>query len=34
VQEWDCLEPDLAAAIEIRPERVIDYTREAILAAI
>ena len=32
VQEWDCLEPDLAEAIEIRPEQVIPYTREAILA--
>ena len=32
VQEWDCLEPDLAEAIEIRPERVIDYTRESVFA--
>ena len=29
-QEWDELEPDLAAAIAIRPEQVIDYERQAI----
>lgn len=28
-EEWDALEPDLAAAIEIRPEKVIDYERYA-----
>lgn len=28
MQEWDRLEPDLAAAIDIQPERVIDYMRE------
>lgn len=31
-QEWDVLEPDLAAAIEIVPERVIDFTRETVRA--
>jgi uncharacterized phage-associated protein len=29
-QEWDDLDPDLAAAIEIQPEKVVDYTRETI----
>lgn len=29
-QEWDELEPDLAAAIAIRPEQVIDYERQTI----
>jgi uncharacterized phage-associated protein len=28
MQEWDQLEPDLAAAIDIQLERVIDFTRE------
>ncbi len=32
VQEWDQLEPDMAEAIEIRPERVIDYFRENVIA--
>ncbi|MDB6043371.1 MAG: hypothetical protein JWM63_1922 [Gammaproteobacteria bacterium] len=32
VQEWDELEPDLAAAIDIAPERVIDYERETVVA--
>lgn len=27
VQEWDDLEPDLAAAIDVVPERVIDFDR-------
>lgn len=31
VQEWDHLEPDLAAAVDIRPERVIDYDRELVV---
>jgi len=31
VQEWDQLEPDLAAAVEIAPERVIDYIRERVI---
>ena len=31
VQEWDALEPDLAEAIEIKPEKVIDYTRETVV---
>ena len=30
-QEWDELEPDLAAAIAIRPEQVIDYERQAVV---
>ena len=30
-QEWDELEPDLSAAIEIRPERVYDYSRETVI---
>jgi len=29
-QEWDTLQPDLADAIEIVPERVIDFVREAV----
>lgn len=32
VQEWDDPELDLAGAIEIRPERIIDYTRETVIA--
>lgn len=32
VQEWDQLEQDMADAIEIRPERVIDYVRENVVA--
>lgn len=30
MQEWEELEPDLAAAISIEPQRIIDYTRQAI----
>lgn len=30
-QEWDELESDLAAAIAIRPEQVIDYERKAVV---
>jgi uncharacterized phage-associated protein len=30
-QEWDRLEPDLAAAIDIVPEKVIDYQRERVV---
>lgn len=29
-QEWDALESDFAQAIDIMPERVIDYVREAV----
>jgi uncharacterized phage-associated protein len=32
VQEWDQLDPDLAAAVQIVPERVIDYIRERVTA--
>ena len=31
-QEWDALEADFAAAISIEPERVIDYTRDKVVA--
>jgi uncharacterized phage-associated protein len=31
MQEWDQLSPDLAAAIDIQPEQVIDYTRERVV---
>lgn len=31
IQEWDEPEPDFAAAVEIRPERVIDYVRETVV---
>lgn len=31
-QEWFELEPDLADAIEIVPQKVIDYTRELVVA--
>jgi len=34
VQEWDQLEPDLAAAVDIRPEKVIDYYRELVVAKV
>jgi uncharacterized phage-associated protein len=34
MQEWDRLEPDLAAAIDIQPERVIDYVRERAVAKV
>lgn len=30
-QEWDQLEPDMAEAIEITPEKVIDYERERVV---
>lgn len=30
-QEWDDLPPDLAAAIDIVPEKVYDHTREAVV---
>src|SRR5262245_35848072 len=30
-QEWDQLEPDMAEAIEIVPEKVIDYERERVV---
>jgi len=30
-QEWDSFDADLDAAIEIRPEKVIDYTRETVV---
>lgn len=33
-QEWDALEPDLASAIDIAPEKVIDHTRETVVAKI
>lgn len=31
-QEWDQLEPDMAEAVAIQPERVIDYLRETVVA--
>ena len=31
VQIWDDLDPDLAEAIEIRPEKVYDYVRENVI---
>lgn len=31
MQEWDQLEPDLAAAVDIRPEQVIDHHRERVV---
>ncbi len=31
-QEWEQLQPDLAAVVEIIPERVINYTRELVVA--
>lgn len=33
-QEFDALEPDLAAAIDIAPEKVIDFTREHVVPKI
>jgi uncharacterized phage-associated protein len=33
-QEWDVPEADLAAAIDIVPEKVVDYTRETVVAKI
>jgi uncharacterized phage-associated protein len=32
MQEWDQLEPDLAAAVSIVPEQVFDYIRERVAA--
>jgi uncharacterized phage-associated protein len=29
-QEWDQLEPDMAAAIDIVPERIVDHVRERV----
>ena len=29
-QEWDALEPDFAEAVDIVPEQVIDFVREAV----
>lgn len=34
IQEWDQLEPDLAAAIDIVAEQVIDYTRDRVVAKV
>lgn len=34
VQEWDDLEADLAAAVDIVPERVIDYDRQRVDAKV
>lgn len=34
VQEWDDLEPDLAKAVDIVPERVIDYDRQRVVPKI
>lgn len=31
VQEWDAFEPDLAKAVEVIPERVIDYDRQLLV---
>lgn len=31
MQEWEQLGPDLAAAVSIEPERVIDYVRETVV---
>ena len=31
MQEWDQLEPDMARAIDIVPEKVIDYIRESVV---
>lgn len=33
-QEWDQLEPDMAAAISIVPEQVIDHVRERVVARV
>lgn len=33
-QEWDAPEPDLAAAIDVVPEKVIDHTRELVVPKI
>ena len=34
MQEWDQLEPDMAKAIEIVPEKVIDYIRERVVSRV
>jgi uncharacterized phage-associated protein len=34
MQEWDQLEPDMASAIDIVPEKVIDYIREKVVPKI
>ena len=34
MQEWDQLEPDLAEAIDIVPEQVIDHVRERVVARV
>lgn len=34
VQQWDELDQDLAAAIDIVPERVIDYVRERVVSKV
>jgi uncharacterized phage-associated protein len=34
VQEWDNFEPDLAAAVDVVPERVIDYDRQRLVPKI
>lgn len=34
VQQWDDLDEDVAAAIEIQPERIIDYVRENVMPKI
>lgn len=33
-EEWDAPEPDLSAAIDVIPEKVIDYTRELVVPKI
>lgn len=33
-QEWDVPEADLASAIDIVPEKVVDYTRETVVAKV
>jgi uncharacterized phage-associated protein len=34
MQEWDQLEPDMANAVDILPEKVIDYIRERVVPKI
>jgi uncharacterized phage-associated protein len=34
MQEWDQIEPDMAKAIDIIPEKVIDYVRERIVTKV
>jgi uncharacterized phage-associated protein len=31
MQEWEDLKPDLAAAVSIQPEKIIDYVRETVI---